>query len=311
MDRRHDDIITQLIAWGEDNTQVRVMLLTSSLVANHAPVDVLSDLDVHMFVADPSVLTHDMSWHRLFGSVLVKCCPGWEAMGIWQDSHLLLYEDGTKIDFTIAPLDLLHRIHAADTLPDFLDVGYRVLLDKDGLAAGLPIPTHRAYIPAKPSAEDYADFVNGFWWDSTYVVKYLWRDDLLVIKCMLEHTLIQQYLRQMLEWSIEMDREWNWKPGKYGRYLTKALDPATRQELVACYAGADIDDLWESLFRTVTFFRKTAIRVGENLGYRYPHDLDARVMAYHRAVRGLDRQTTDHGELSSILREELSLLMRT
>jgi aminoglycoside 6-adenylyltransferase len=43
------------------------------------------------------------------------------------------------------------------------------------------------------------------------------------------------------------------------------------------YAGADMKENWESLFRTMALFRQVAIEVGEGLGYIYPLDLDQRV----------------------------------
>jgi len=296
-----DEIIDKLVAWGESCPQVRAMLLTSTLAGNNAPVDIFSDYDVQMFVTELTALSANQEWHGEFGSVLVKCCPGWEALGVRQDSHLILYEDGTKIDFTIAPLEILHRILAEGTLPDFLDVGYRVLFDKDGLTTTLPPPTGRAFIPAIPTAAEYADLVSGFWWNSTYVAKYLWRDDLLAVKFMLDGWLKQNDLRPLLEWSIEIERGWNWKPGHYGRGLLKALDPDTRRELIDSYAGGEIEELWESFFRTMGLFRKIAIRVGEHLGYAYLHDLDARVTAYHQTVRNLDKDAS---------REELAAMLR-
>ncbi len=67
------------------------------------------------------------------------------------------YADGLKIDFTLWPVTFFRRIATADALPAELDAGYRVLLDKDGLAAGLRPPTGAAYIPSPPTLDEYLD----------------------------------------------------------------------------------------------------------------------------------------------------------
>ena len=49
-------------------------------------------------------------------------------------------EDGTKVDYIIWPVALLQRILGAPKLPDLLDHGYQVLVDKDQLASQLKLP---------------------------------------------------------------------------------------------------------------------------------------------------------------------------
>ena len=174
------------------------------------------------------------------------------------------------------------------------------------IAASLGTPTHKEYIPALPTASEYAESVNSFWWDSTYVAKYLWREDLMAVKLMLDHHLKQDYLRPMLEWLVESDRDWRWKPGAYGRGLTGELDADTGGELAETYAGGDIGELWASLSRTTGLFRKVAIKVAERLGYQYLYELDDKVTIYHRTVRSLDWQTASADDLAELLRESYS-----
>ena len=84
-------------------------------------------------------------------------------------------------------------------LPDELDVGYTVLLDKDRLTVGIRPPTYEAYVPTRPDEETYLTVVNDFFSDAPYVAKYLWRDELLAAKWCLEVEMRQHYLRPMLE----------------------------------------------------------------------------------------------------------------
>jgi aminoglycoside 6-adenylyltransferase len=67
-------------------------------------------------------------------------------------------------------------------LPEDLDVGYRVLVDKDGATSSWAAPTQHAHIPPKPSRAEYDALVEEFWSVTTYVAKGLWRVELFFAK---------------------------------------------------------------------------------------------------------------------------------
>ena len=66
-----------------------------------------------------------------------------------------------KIDWTLWPSDVPELV-AARGLTDSLDVGYRVLLDKDGTSARWAQPTYRAHIPRTLTKAEYVAFVEEF-----------------------------------------------------------------------------------------------------------------------------------------------------
>jgi aminoglycoside 6-adenylyltransferase len=145
--------------------------------------------------------------------------------GMRSYNRLVLYEDGTKIDYIVWPLALLQRVLTGPKLPDLLDHGYQVLIDKDHLASGLKPPTYTAYIPRKPTAQEYQSLMEEFWWESIYVAKNLWRDELVQMKYNLDFVIKFELLRKLLEWKIELDHNWSWKPGAVGR---ERLEEASR-----------------------------------------------------------------------------------
>lgn len=180
-----DKVIRQLVEWAENQAPVRAMLLTSTRAIPNAPVDAFSDYDVILVTADIHPFYVDRSWLEDFGRVLVGY---WDPIYREPDydfevfGNVIQYEGGLKIDFTLWPVELLRRIAAAPELPAELDAGYKVLLDKDQLTAGLPSPTYTAYIPKPPSNEVFQTLVNDFFSDAPYVAKCLWRDELLPAK---------------------------------------------------------------------------------------------------------------------------------
>ncbi len=132
---------------------------------------------------------------------------------------------GLKIDFTLWPVAMLTAIVAAPALPDELDAGYRVLLDRDGLTAGLRPPTYAACGPVRPDEAAFQTAVNNFFTDVPYVAKCLLRGDLLPMKWALDHDMKHVYLRPMLEWGFGAPRTGRSRLGRSARGCDAASRP--------------------------------------------------------------------------------------
>jgi aminoglycoside 6-adenylyltransferase len=283
-----DPVIIKLIRWAEQQDAIRAMLLTSTRAVPNAPVDELSDYDVVLIVEDIHPFYDDRSWLEDFGEVLVAY---WDPiyldpdLGIEKFGNVTQYSDGLKIDFTLCHLEMLRKIVQAAALPAELDAGYRILLDKDNLTEGMKSPTYRAYIPVPPTNEVYQTMINDFFSDPPYVAKCLLREELFPAKWCLDYDMKHVYLRPMLEWRMELDHNWSATIGSLSRGLKKKLPSEIWSELEASYTGADIAQNWESLFRTMSLFRKVALEVGEALGYNYPIELDKRVTSFVKEMQ--------------------------
>lgn len=278
-----DDVFQKLVQWARQRDSVRAILLTSTRAVPNASMDSLSDYDVILIVEDIQPFFEDRSWLEDFGQVLVVY---WDPIYPDPDyqieitANVTQYADGLKIDFTLWPVELLRKIVEAPALPAELDAGYRVLLDKDQLTNEMKPPTYRAYIPTRPTNEVYQKLINDFFSDAPYMAKCLLRGELFPAKWCLDYDMKHVHLRPMLEWHVGLQHDWSVPVGSLGKGLKKHLPPELWSQLEATYAGSDIGDSWEALFRTMALFRQVAIEVGEGLGYSYPLDLDQRVTAY-------------------------------
>jgi aminoglycoside 6-adenylyltransferase len=281
------EVIARLVHWAEEHPLVCALVLESSRANDQATLDIFSDYDVLLAVPDVRPFVEDESWLSDFGAPLVCFRDSGHIDGFETHNRLVLYEDRTKIDYLIWPTALLRHIAATSRLPDVLDWGYRALVDKDGFTVGLPAPTRTAHIPQPPTEREYQALVEEFWWETIYVAKGLWRDDLIHVKYNLEVVMKLELLCLLLEWRVELDHGWAWKPGIVGRGLKRVLPPDTWAELAATYVGLGIEENWEALFATTALFRRVASEVAAALGYAYPSDLDARVTAYLEEVRSL------------------------
>jgi aminoglycoside 6-adenylyltransferase len=178
-----DDVLRRLIRWAEPQEAIRAVIMTSSRCNPDALTDRFSDYDLILAVRDIHPFFEERTWLGDFGKVLVVYRnPIQLEYACERFAYITQYEDGTKIDFTFWSVELLRRIAGDQKLPDELDVGYAVLLDKDHLTSGLKPPTYRAHIPTPPTETEFRNIVEEFFHEMTYVAKHLCRDDLMPAK---------------------------------------------------------------------------------------------------------------------------------
>lgn len=281
------EVLGRVMQWAEAHPLIHAVILESSRAVEQAPLDHFSDYDILLVVSDMRPFAEDTDWQRFFGEPLVRFGDPVEVLGVVTYMRMVVYHDHTKIDFAIWPVGLLRHVVKEQIATDFLDWGYRVLLDKDGLTERLPAPTRSAHIPPKPTEREYQALVEEFWWESTYVAKNLWRDDLVFARYNLDVVMRSELLLPLLEWRIELDHDWSWKPGVVGRGLKRALPPDLWAAVARTYAGPDVEENWNALFAMTALFRRVANEVGQALGYTYPQELDSGVTAYLEEARRL------------------------
>jgi aminoglycoside 6-adenylyltransferase len=289
-ERIPSDLLPILVEWAEANEAVRAILLTSTRAIPDAPVDILSDYDVILVVRDIQPWVTDHAWLEDFGQVLVAY---WDPIhpdsftGVDVCSNVVQYTSSLKIDFTLWPVRLLKLVARAPALPAELDAGYVVQLDKDHLTEGMLPPSRKAYVAKPPTLAAFQTLVNDFLSDAPYVAKCLWRDELLPAKWCLDYDMKLVYLRQLLEWRVELDHAWSLPVGALGKGLKKNLSPEIWTSLEHSFAGASLEANWLALDRTLALFRQLAKQVGEALDYGYPEELHAAIVAYVAHIRTL------------------------
>ena len=283
-----NEIERTIIQWAETRDEIRAVLLTSTRAVPGARVDALSDYDVILIVQSIQPFVEDRTWINDFGDVLVVYWDPVHPDGMWgidTIANVTQYADGLKIDFTLQPVSLFEKIVAAPAIPAELDAGYRILLDKDGRTTSMLPPTGTAYIPKLPSRETYLTLINDFFSEAPYVAKCLWRDELLPAKWCLDYDMKHTYLRQLLEWRVEIDHDRSRSIGSLGKGLKKYLPSEIWEQFEGTFVGARLEDNWVALAKTMEFLREVAVDVGERLGFEYPHDVHQRVSAYVEHIR--------------------------
>ncbi|KKI90169.1 hypothetical protein WQ54_23105 [Bacillus sp. SA1-12] len=289
--KKEEIMFRELTDWANSKEVIRTIILTSSRANPNAYKDVFTDFDIELFVSDLQPFLTSDRWLDNFGT-MITTIPLRPVENDGWITRLVLFEDGTKIDFQIYTSESLKELSNNQQLPVKYDNGYKVLLDKDNLTKDIKSPSYTAFVTTKPTEEEFCELINDFWWDTTYVAKSLWRDELYFVKFMLDNVIRFNYLQKVIEWYIGVQNDWNVNPNKCGRWFKRYLDKETWQELESTYAGANIEDNWNALFRTADLFNRLSVKIGKDLGYDYPIELENKIREYLLKTRNLDKNAT-------------------
>ena len=164
---RTDQEILGLILETAKKLQVDAVALSGSRTDTKAPKDEFQDYDVVYVVDDLDNLTSDLAWLDQFGTRII------EQHNILGNHrlYLMLFEDGNRIDLTLCPKD--HIQEWVESEADFT-----VLEDPKGLfVPHSPSPDRFWTSPA--SETDFEKSYNEFWWVSAYVVKGIYRKQVI------------------------------------------------------------------------------------------------------------------------------------
>ena len=186
---------------------MRVVVVTSTRARAEGPPDELSDYDV--IVALEDIDRFDAA--AAYGTPAARWGDEHDVHGTKTFFRGVVYDDGVKVDWTLWPANVPELVGERG-LTDDLDVGYRVLLDKDRATARWAQPTYRAHIPRRPTEAEYLALVEEFWWSATYVAKARAREEQFFLRFVLDVDMTHGVLRQMLEWLIETSRGWDGIP---------------------------------------------------------------------------------------------------
>ncbi|MCR2822280.1 aminoglycoside 6-adenylyltransferase [Lederbergia panacisoli] len=261
--------------------KIRLFTLEGSLTNKNIPKDEFQDYDFSYFVTDMEFFKKSDEWLDYFGKRIMMQKP--EAMelfpaelGNWF-SYLMIFEDGTKIDLTLIPLDEYEDyFQNSDGLVE-------VLLDKDNLIQEPVIASDRKYHIQKPSHQSFDDCCNEFWFTATYVAKGLARKEILFAIDIMNGPF-RPNLLTMLRWKVGIEADVSLSIGKSDKFLKKYISGTTWDALLSTYDMGSYEKMWDALYASFELFRKTSRHIAETLGYTYP-DYDEKVSRYIVGIR--------------------------
>jgi aminoglycoside 6-adenylyltransferase len=178
----------------------------------------------------------------------------------------------------------MKRMAKMKNLPPYIDDGYKVILDKDGITKGMKPPSCRAFMLKPPTETEYLHLIEDALSDVPYGVKQICRGDFFPLQFTF-YQLRYHNMSRLLEWKVEIEHDWALKSGAMGKGLQKYLDPTIFKEIEDTNTGYGKEANWESLLRVVNLFGRVAREVGEKMGYKYPEALEKRIIRYVEKVK--------------------------
>lgn len=237
-----------VVAWATDDPNVRLVVVTGSFARGDH--DQLSDLDVELYVRDPSLLLDETDWYERFGDVLVV--EALENPG-WHPTRLVYYVDA-KIDFMIAAMSAL-------TEGVTYDGPFVVPLDKDRRSGRLEPKVG----VSPPSAEEFRTCVEWFFAAALQYAKAVVRNDPWPAKT--RDVELKAQLLQMIEWDFGARNGWAAHPPHNGSRVESWTTPEIAAALAGCWADFSISASAGALRDSIDLFNIVAQGVGDAMGF--------------------------------------------
>lgn len=277
------DLIERIITWAGTQDAVRAVVLTGSLTRANTPKTRFSDVDVELILTDVAQYTESEAWLNAIGEVWL-CFP--LENGDDEPTRLVWFAGGKKIDFTLASVDKLQQMADAHRLSDYYELGYQLLVDKDGWAEKLPLPSYPPPTVQKPTAQQFDFVVKEFWFEATHVSQYIHAREMWVVK--FRDWTMKSDLLQMMEWHTGTQHNWVVNTRHIGKGIAGWLDPEFLKSLHGIWGEFDAASSWRALLALLPLFRRLATETAAVLGYEYPADVDAKITAYIESLYAED-----------------------
>lgn len=270
------NMLEKIVEWGKKEDVVRTLILLGSR-AFQQPVDRFSDYDISVFCTADVSYTGSEIWLAQFVNVLVCVKEKVVCKGKTFPSRLVIFEDGVKVDFSFLSLDILDQIAKSSSLPDDYNLGYKILLDKDGRAARM-LPPQFEIKAIKPSEQEFHEVVKEFWFEIYHVGVYLKRGDLWYVK--FRSWAAHSFLLKMIEWHAEAENDWCFSSPPIGKRMRSWVNEELLNELHGVFAHFDAEDSWKALFNTMKLFRRITTETARLLQFSSMEDLSEKMMRF-------------------------------
>jgi len=270
------DLVAAAVAdWAASREDVVALLVVGSQARTDVPADRWSDLDLIFLLDDPQPYIEDATWVREFGTPVVTFLET-TLDGHWE--RRVLYETGEDVDFVLFPASIVERLGGSTGAAELLARGYRLLVDRIGLAEQLGQVSERAPAPAAPTQHEFTELASDFWYHALWTAKKLRRGEVFTaIDCL--DGYMKALLVTLLGWharAVEPAAD-TWHAG---RFLERWADPGALAALERAFAHYDLRDVARALWETIDLWQgleeETASRLGLSVALDYA-DLRRRV----------------------------------
>lgn len=265
----YDELTERFVEWARTRPDVRAAIVVGSRARNDRSADEWSDLDIVMFVTDPEPYLTSADWLKTMGDVQITFVE--PTAGVERERRAL-FDGGLDVDFAVIPCTKLELMIEHGIPPRVAEVvrrGMRVLLDRDGLVAGLAPSDTEPTAQVSPGPQEFLEAVNDFWYHAVLTAKKLKRGELWYAKACAD-SYMKRLLLKMIEWHARAINVKQCDIWHDGRFMEQWADPRVMEGLRGAFAHYDWEDTRCALLVTMQLFRWLAKETAECLAYPYP-----------------------------------------
>jgi aminoglycoside 6-adenylyltransferase len=275
VDTKYDETVDEIIAWSQQDSNVKGAIVIGSQVRDELHADEWSDLDVMVMANDPYLLLDEATWMDRFGTpvcVFVEVNELPFATWDWCVKRAL-FDDRRAVDFNILPYDKLDEVLSINR--GIMAKGYRVLYDSnpDLLDSKIRavIEEIEEAVPQIPTEKELSNDVSNLLFHVIWAFKKIKKGELWVaVRCI--NTYIRDLLLRLIEFYNASVTIKSSVVMYNGRFLEDRTDGEILGQLRHCFAKYDEQDAFDTLGHLVdvTFF--VSKRLFEALGYHLDAD---------------------------------------
>jgi aminoglycoside 6-adenylyltransferase len=268
-------MINLILNIAKHKNDILAVCMNGSRVNENVEPDKYQDFDVVYIVEDLESMIFDLTWINQFGNRIITQFP--EEQDLYPSELeerypiLMLFDDYNRIDLTLISKHKLTEYLSEDSL-------VKVLLDKKNLLIDVENSIDSSHWINKPYQKVFDECINEFYWISTYVMKGIWRNELIYSIDYLN--ICRNMLLLMLAWKEGEKFNFKINFGKNYKYLPKYLEASKYERLVATYPNLTSNKIKESLYTMISMFDVTTLSVSQKCDLNYDIDIYLEVKEY-------------------------------
>jgi len=271
---------TKILSLAKQDERIRAVILNGSRANSLVAPDEYQDYDIVFMVSDIESIKKDNTIYNTFGQPAIQQLPDDMLLGSEGGvtpisyAYLMIYDDGSRLDLTLYPIDKLNEYKR-----DSLSI---VWLDKDNMFRDMPKASDIDYHVQRPTQREFTEVCNEFWWCATNVAKGLAREERLYAKDMME-TVVRPMFLQLFEWKVGSEHNFSVSIGKSGKYIKQYLSTKAYNKVLRTYSNANIQNTWEAFNTMTSYFYELQLKLGKRLA------LDVNTKEAENTLKYIDR----------------------
>ena len=273
--RTEKEMLDLILNIAKQDKNIKAVCMNWSRVNEKIKPDIHQDFDIVYIVENLEDIIADLEWINQFGNRIITQFP--EAQDLYPSELeerypiLMLFDDYNRIDLTLLSKNKLSEYLVEDKL-------IKILLDKDNLLPKNNSVSEASYWISKPYQKLFDECINEYYWVSTYVMKGIWRNELLYL---IDHlNICRRMLLLMLAWDKGYKFDFQVNFGKSFKYLPNYLGSNKNSELTSTYPHLNTNEIKEALYKMTEMFDYAAVMVSKKCKLNYDTENYAEVKKY-------------------------------